>query len=113
VISSNAVPPRSGASEDVPGARPLDLVAVVNTLRRSCPCDREQTDASLLCDMPALREEIGDVLFQVLFHARIASERSAADARFTIDGVADTPAAKLLRRHPRVFTRRSVGGRGC
>jgi XTP/dITP diphosphohydrolase len=103
----------------VPGARLLDLVAVVDTLRRSCPWDREQTHASLLRylleeayeaaetietdDMPALREEIGDVLFQVLFHARIASERSADDGGFTIDDVADTLAAKLIRRHPHVF----------
>ena len=119
MTSSNAVPPRCGASGDVPGARLLDLVAVVDTLRRSCPWDREQTHASLLRylleeayeaaetieddDMPALREEIGDVLFQVLFHARIASERSAADGGFTIDDVADTLAAKLIRRHPHVF----------
>ena len=119
MTSSNAVPPRSGPSGDVPGARLLDLVAVVDTLRRSCPWDREQTHASLLRylleeayeaaetietdDMPALREEIGDVLFQVLFHARIASERSAEDGGFTIDDVADTLAAKLIRRHPHVF----------
>jgi XTP/dITP diphosphohydrolase len=83
------VPPRGAAPEDVPGGRLLELIAVVDTLRRSCPWDREQTHASLLRylleeayeaaetieadDMPALREEIGDVLFQVLFHARIAS----------------------------------------
>jgi XTP/dITP diphosphohydrolase len=119
VTSSNAVPPRSGPSGDVPGARLLDLVGIVDTLRRSCPWDREQTHASLLRylleeayeaaetietdDMPALREEIGDVLFQVLFHARIASERSADDGGFTIDDVADTLAAKLIRRHPHVF----------
>jgi XTP/dITP diphosphohydrolase len=113
------VPPRGAAPEDVPGGRLLELIAVVDTLRRSCPWDREQTHASLLRylleeayeaaetieadDMPALREEIGDVLFQVLFHARIASERSAADGGFTIDDVADTLAAKLIRRHPHVF----------
>ena len=108
-----------GPSAEVPGARLLELVAIVDTLRRSCPWDREQTHASLLRylleeayeaaetieadDMPALREEIGDVLFQVLFHARIASERSAADGGFTIDDVAGTLAAKLIRRHPHVF----------
>jgi XTP/dITP diphosphohydrolase len=100
------------------------LVGVVDTLRRSCPWDREQTHASLLRylleeayeaaetieadDMPALREEIGDVLFQVLFHARIASERSADDGGFTIDDVAETLAAKLIRRHPHVFAGVSV-----
>jgi len=104
---------------DVPGARLLELIAVVDTLRRSCPWDAEQTHASLLRylleeayeaaetieadDMAALREEIGDVLFQVLFHARIASERSAEDGGFTIDDVADGLAAKLIRRHPHVF----------
>jgi XTP/dITP diphosphohydrolase len=109
---------------DATGARLLDVVAVVDTLRASCPWDREQTHASLLRylleeayeaaetieadDMPALREEIGDVLFQVLFHARIASERSAADGGFTIDDVADTLAAKLIRRHPHVFGSVSV-----
>ena len=113
------VPPGAVPSADVPGARLLELVAIVDTLRRSCPWDREQTHASLLRylleeayeaaetietdDMPALREEIGDVLFQVLFHARIASERSADDGGFTIDDVADTLAAKLIRRHPHVF----------
>ena len=119
MTSSNAVPSRGAAGENVPGARLLELVAVVDTLRRSCPWDREQTHASLLRylleeayeaaetiedgDMPGLREEIGDVLFQVLFHARIASERSADDGGFTIDDVADTLAAKLIRRHPHVF----------
>jgi len=112
------------AADDVAGARLLDLVAVVDTLRTSCPWDRQQTHASLLRylleeayeaaetieadDMPALREEIGDVLFQVLFHARIAAERSAADGGFTIDDVADTLAAKLIRRHPHVFAGVSV-----
>ena len=118
------VPAGAVPGESVPGAHLLELVAVVDTLRRSCPWDREQTHASLLRylleeayeaaetieadDMPALREEIGDVLFQVLFHARIASERSADDGGFTIDDVADTLAAKLIRRHPHVFAGVSV-----
>jgi XTP/dITP diphosphohydrolase len=123
VTSPDATPPASeGGPAD--GARLLDLVAVVDTLRTSCPWDREQTHASLLRylleeayeaaetieadDMPALREEIGDVLFQVLFHARIAAERSAADGGFTIDDVADALAAKLIRRHPHVFAGVSV-----
>src|ERR1700733_11204341 len=96
----------------------------MDTLRTSCPWDREQTHASLMRylleeayeavdaieadDLAALREEIGDVLLQVLFHARIASERSAADGGFTIDDVADTLAAKLIRRHPHVFAGVSV-----
>jgi XTP/dITP diphosphohydrolase len=104
---------------DLPGAHLLDLVSIMDTLRVSCPWDREQTHASLLRylleeayeaaetiedgDMAGLREEIGDVMFQAFFHARIASERSAAEGGFTIDDVADTLAAKLTRRHPHVF----------
>jgi XTP/dITP diphosphohydrolase len=125
VTSPDAAPAEGAPGEgDVTGARLVDLVAVVDTLRTSCPWDREQTHASLLRylleeayeaaetieadDMPALREEIGDVLFQVLFHARIASERIPADGGFTIDDVADTLAAKLVRRHPHVFGSVSV-----
>ena len=59
-------------------------------------------------DLSALRGELGDVLLQVLFHARIAAERSAADGGFTVDDVADTLAEKLIRRHPHVFGSVSV-----
>jgi XTP/dITP diphosphohydrolase len=109
---------------DLPGAHLLDLVAIMDRLRVACPWDREQTHESLLKylleetyeaaetietgDLGALREEIGDVLFQAVFHARIAAERSAADGGFTIDDVADTLAAKLVRRHPHVFGSVSV-----
>jgi XTP/dITP diphosphohydrolase len=108
----------NGAQEP-PGAHLLDLVSIMDTLRVSCPWDREQTHASLVRylleeayeavetveagDLASLREELGDVLLQVLFHARIAAERDAGDGGFTIDDVADTLAAKLIRRHPHVF----------
>jgi XTP/dITP diphosphohydrolase len=111
-------------SHDLPGAHLLDLVSIMDTLRVSCPWDREQTHTSLLRylleetyeaaetietgDLAALREEIGDVMFQAFFHARIAAERPAADGGFTIDDVADTLAAKLVRRHPHVFGTTSV-----
>ena len=111
-------------SHDLPGAHLLDLVSITDTLRVSCPWDREQTHSSLLRylleeayeaaeaieagDLAALREEIGDVMFQAFFHARIASERPAAEGGFTIDDVADTLAAKLVRRHPHVFGSVSV-----
>jgi len=84
-----------------------------------CPWDAEQTHESLLRylveeayevveavetgDPGHLREELGDVLLQVLFHARIAAERPDADTCFTIDDVADGIVAKLVRRHPHVF----------
>ena len=119
-LSEAAVPVRLlDGSHDLPGAHLLDVVSVMDTLRVSCPWDREQTHASLIPylleeayeaietveagDLASLREELGDVLLQVLFHARIAAERSAGDGGFTVDDVADTLAAKLIRRHPHVF----------
>jgi len=104
-----------------PGSRLLDAVAVTDLLRSpgGCPWDAEQTHASLLrylieeCyelvqaiedeDPAAIREELGDVLFQVLFHARIAAETPTAAGGFSIDEVADGLTAKLQRRHPHVF----------
>ncbi len=78
-------------SYDVPGARLLDLVTVMDRLRTSCPWDREQTHRSLATylleetyetleaiengDFAHLREELGDLLLQVVFHARIAAEQ--------------------------------------
>jgi XTP/dITP diphosphohydrolase len=125
LLSSLSVPYQVlHGSHDLPGAHLLDLVAIMDKLRVCCPWDREQTHESLLrylleeayeaaeaiedADPGALREEIGDVMFQAFFHARIAAERSAADGGFTIDDVADTLAAKLVRRHPHVFGSVSV-----
>jgi len=108
-------------SHDLPGSHLLDVVAIMDTLRVSCPWDARQTHSSLAPylleeayelleeieegDLAALREELGDVLLQVLFHARIAAERPGG---YTIDDVADTLAAKLIRRHPHVFGSVSV-----
>ena len=108
-------------SHDLAGAHLLDAVAVMDRLRVSCPWDREQTHSSLVPylleeayeavetietgDLAALRGELGDVLLQVLFHARIAAERPDG---FTVDDVADALAAKLIRRHPHVFASVSV-----
>jgi XTP/dITP diphosphohydrolase len=95
------------------------LVAVMDTLRSpgGCPWDAEQTHASLLeylleesheliaavelGDRDDLREELGDVLLQVVFHARIAQEHPS-DA-FDLDQIAEKTAAKLISRHPHVF----------
>ena len=113
-------------SWDPPGARLLDVAAVMDRLRSpgGCPWDAEQThdslrpylleeayeayDALLDGDAEALREELGDVLLQVAFHARIASE-DAADG-FDLDDVAGDLVAKLIRRHPHVFADQSVTG---
>jgi XTP/dITP diphosphohydrolase len=106
-------------TEAVPGAALLEAVAVMDRLRSpgGCPWDAEQTHDSLRkylveeCyelldaieegDRGALREELGDVLLQVLFHARVAQE--SADAPFSIDDVATELVAKLVGRHPHVF----------
>jgi len=104
-------------SYDVPGARLLDLVTVMDELRRNCPWDQEQTHESLARylleeayetleaietgDHTHLREELGDLLLQVYFHARIASEDP--DDPFTIDDVAGGIVDKLVHRHPHVF----------
>lgn len=100
---------------------PLDRAVEVMDVLRSpggCPWDAEQTHESLTrylleeCyevieaietgDAALLREELGDLLLQVLFHARIARER-ADGAAFDIDDVARDLVAKLVRRHPHVF----------
>jgi XTP/dITP diphosphohydrolase len=106
-------------SWDVPGSRLLDLVAVMDRLRSpgGCPWDAEQTHESLLPylleetyetveavesgDRSHLREELGDLLLQVAFHARVAEEHPAEP--FSVDDVAAGIVEKLVRRHPHVF----------
>jgi MazG family protein len=93
------------------------LRAIVAALRQpdGCPWDREQTHASLRAglieesyevveaintnDDANLKEELGDLLLQPIFHAQIAEE----EGRFTLDDVARSIVEKLLRRHPHVF----------
>ena len=109
-------------AHDVPVPEPTDplrrLEAVVARLRDpngGCPWDLEQTHASLTPyvleeahevadairhgDDQQLREELGDLLLQVVLHAQIATERQA----FNLDAVADAISEKLIRRHPHVF----------
>ncbi len=115
----DAVEVVEGAPEP-PGARLLDVVAVMDRLRSpgGCPWDAEQTHASLRGylleeaheaydaivddDAAAMREELGDVLLQVVFHARVAAE-AAPQRRFDVDDVAGDLVDKLVRRHPHVF----------
>ncbi len=114
-------------SWDPPGARLLDVVAVMDRLRGpgGCPWDAEQTHRSLAHylleetyeaydaieadDSDALREELGDVLLQVAFHARLAEELPE-DERWSIDDVAAGLVDKLIRRHPHVFADATVSG---
>jgi XTP/dITP diphosphohydrolase len=111
----------AAAGDARPGEALLEAVAVMDRLRSpgGCPWDREQTHTSLTrylieeCyellqaiedgDVPAMREELGDVLLQVLFHARIAAETGLAHGGFDIDDVARALVDKLIRRHPYVF----------
>lgn len=92
------------------------LADVMAALRSGCPWDAEQTHTSLVTflveetaevveaieagDDADLREELGDLLLQIVFHAQIAAE----GGRFTLDDVAGQIADKLVRRHPYVFT---------
>ena len=112
-------------SADLPGAHLINLVATMDRLRVDCPWDARQTHASLaphLLEEPyealealesgderAFREELGDVLLQVVFHARIAAERDDGTG-YTIDDVADGIVDKLVRRHPHVFGDVTVSG---
>ncbi|TVL88223.1 nucleoside triphosphate pyrophosphohydrolase [Streptomyces sp. SAJ15] len=104
-------------SYDLPGARLLDLVQVMDQIRAECPWSGERTSAELVKygleeayelveaieegDRQALREELGDVLLQVVFHARIAQDDP--DEPFSIDDVAAGIVDKLIHRHPHVF----------
>jgi XTP/dITP diphosphohydrolase len=103
----------------------LRAVAVMDRLRSpgGCPWDAAQTHRSLARylleetyetleaietgDAELLREELGDLLLQVLFHARLAEERPEPE-RFGIDDVAGDLVAKLVHRHPHVFADVSV-----
>lgn len=91
------------------------LDEVVRRLRRDCPWDREQDERSIVShtveeaeevaeaarsgDDAALREELGDLLFQVLFLALLMEERGAGDIATIAGGLRE----KLIRRHPHVF----------
>jgi XTP/dITP diphosphohydrolase len=106
-------------SYDLPGAALRDLVATMDRLRSpgGCPWDAEQTHESLTTylleetyetleaietgDRHHLREELGDLLLQVVFHSRIAQEDP--DEPWSVDDVAGDIVAKLVRRHPHVF----------
>ena len=94
-----------------------DLLTIMTLLRAEdgCPWDREQTHESIRknlieetyevveaidnADMPLMREELGDLLLQVVFHAEIASEEGA----FTFGDVTDEVCRKLIVRHPHIF----------
>lgn len=104
------------------GQRFVELLSVMTRLRGAggCPWDREQTRESLrpflieeahevlealdTDDPGQIREELGDLLFQVVFHAEIAQER----AEFSMGDLLGALVAKMVRRHPHVFGDRTV-----
>src|SRR5262249_55625604 len=108
-----------GSSSAAMTTRPIDrLIAVMARLRdpeRGCPWDKEQTFATIApytieeayevadaierCDMAALKDELGDLLLQVVFHARMAEDAGL----FDFEDVATAIADKMVRRHPHVF----------
>ena len=116
-----AEPTRPASSVALPEPEPhpeLDLLIAVSARLRApggCAWDREQTHASLVQylveeshelidaieadDDPELVEELGDVLYQVVFHADIAAE----EGRFTLEDVARHMREKMVARHPHVF----------
>ena len=106
-----------------PGAQFERLLEIMRRLREpgGCPWDREQTRVSLKpflveeayevleaiesSDASSLQEELGDLMFQVVFHAQIASERGEFDMVTVLARLAD----KMVSRHPHVFGEASVG----
>ncbi|BFU46929.1 nucleoside triphosphate pyrophosphohydrolase [Krasilnikovia sp. MM14-A1004] len=114
-------------SWDPPGARLLDAVAVMDRLVSpgGDPWKRQQTHASLAPylleesyeaydaiadgDLDALREELGDVLLQVVLHARLAEDRTEGDS-WNVDDVAGGLVDKMVRRNPHVFAEEQVAG---
>jgi len=99
----------------MPIERLLEIMVRLRDPRRGCPWDLQQdfrsiaphtieeayevADAIEQADLGKLRDELGDLLFQVAFHAQLASERDA----FAFDDVVDAICDKLTRRHPHVF----------
>jgi nucleoside triphosphate diphosphatase len=95
--------------------RLIEIMAALRTPGSGCPWDLEQTfdtiapytleeayevaDAIARGDLDHLKDELGDLLLQVVFHARMAQEQS----KFDFGGVVEAIATKLIRRHPHVF----------
>ncbi len=113
-------------SSQNPAAGFAEAVAIMERLRSpgGCPWDREQSfdsirkytleetyevfDAIERCDWPALKDELGDLLLQVLFYAQMASEAG----HFTVDDVTAALNRKLVRRHPHVFGEEAAAAAG-
>lgn len=102
-------------TEPSPINRLLDIMAALRTPETGCPWDLEQSfatiapytieeayevaDAIAQGNLGSLKEELGDLLFQVVFHARMAEEQGAFDFNEVVQGLSD----KMEARHPHVF----------
>ena len=110
-----AYPPTMTQSPDTELRRLLDIMAALRDRANGCPWDQVQTydtiapytieeayevaDAIARRDYPALQDELGDLLFQVVYHAQMAAE----EGRFDFADVAKSISDKMIRRHPHVF----------
>jgi tetrapyrrole methylase family protein/MazG family protein/ATP diphosphatase len=108
-------------SDDKAVVRLIEIMARLRDPERGCPWDLEQTFASIApytieeayevadaierSDLKDLREELGDLLLQVVFHSRMAQEQGA----FDFDDVANAISDKMIRRHPHVFSDADYG----
>ena len=104
-----------------PISRLLDIMATLRDPDTGCPWDREQNFSTIAPyaieeayevveairqgDMNALRDELGDLLFQVVFHAQMSAEGGG----FTFDDVVQSVSDKMVRRHPHVFASAHIG----
>lgn len=97
-----------------------DVLKIMEKLRERCPWDKKQTNESILKylkeeteefikevkekNYEGMKEELGDILWQVVFHSQILKEKNI----FTIDDVIDCVCKKMIRRHPHVFGNKKV-----
>ena len=98
----------------------LDVMAELRSDDHGCPWDRAQTHSTLrrylleevyemldavdMDDMPGIREEMGDILYQIAFHCRLAEEKGLFNAQDVVKDVTD----KMIRRHPHVFNKKKL-----
>ncbi|MCM8832793.1 MAG: hypothetical protein NC816_02575 [Candidatus Omnitrophica bacterium] len=97
-----------------------ELLKIMEKIREKCPWDKKQTNESILeylreeteefieelkkKDYNGMKEELGDILWQVIFHSQILKEKNI----FTIDDVIDALCKKMIKRHPHVFGNKKV-----
>ncbi len=97
-----------------------DLLKIMEEIREKCPWDKKQTNESILKylkeevkefsqalknkDYKGMKEELGDILWQVIFHSQILKEKNI----FTIEDVINDLCRKMIRRHPHVFGNKKV-----